>query len=299
MTERLLTLYLLLAAATLSGCGGVTFVASPNMGSMMQQFPFRAQQPIARQLRYSYIDVSVIDGKQGEPRLSADPATRAQGSNAPPPAAVFASATSGPTLRYSDELSRQADEMARKGVAPRRVGEVREHAVAQAQAEVSLERAQANLSAAYAVAGLLQSLEQTVQHWADTSADLLGNWIETNTNVIGRQAPEGSVLQLDFFQAFTGRSFNLETRKDILVHATLRDGHGRTFQSRQAVQLYTFSKDRGAEVPADAFAFEPGWASPAKQPLLKELVADSPYTAHLAITASAALADLYRQLEGK
>lgn len=290
---------LVLAMLAVSGCSSVSHLASPNMAPIIERFPFQADRPIARELRYTYMNTSVIDGQPAKkPLFSADPATRAQGRSAPPPAVVLAAAST-PGPQVSDQLSRQADEMVKRGESPRRVEQVRANAVGQLQAEISLQRAQATANFVFAAAGMLSSLEVLAQGWNDTSADVLGKWFRQNTRVIGPEAPEGSVLQLDFIYVLRGQSWKLESQQDFLVHATLRDGRGRTLESKQGVQVYNFTGKSSTtmQVPADVFNLESGWAYAAKQPLLKDLIADSPFSVYLAFIACTALADLSRQAQ--
>lgn len=262
--------WLVLAILALPGCGHFSQSASSNLGPMIEQFPFQTSRAMARELRYTYTDLTILDGKPGRPRFTADEVTWANPSPDRTPTAILAAAAQ--TLaQQSDTSSQRVAGLATQG-----------------KKGVIL----ANVLTLGVVPYV--ALEQVDKAWARKTTHLLGEWIRSNTGAIGDLAPEGSQLQLDFVYILTGRSFQGASRVDILVLGKLADGRGRRFQSNQAFQVYTHDEKPGADIPTDAIRIQPGLVPPAKQELVKSLAADNGYNTHLAFAACAAMADLYR-----
>ncbi len=65
-----------LLAGLLAGCG-ITQSISPVYPTYVEALPFRAEQPIARELRYTYLDRWDLGGEEGVPTGSADDVTKA------------------------------------------------------------------------------------------------------------------------------------------------------------------------------------------------------------------------------
>lgn len=294
MNIRLLVGYTCIAASALSGCGTISQRGSANLAPMIEQFPFQASRPLARELRYTYTNLWVIDGTPRKPQFASNQATWANASGRTP-AAVLAAA-SQPAPRFSDALSKALDEQARKGASGQFMVESRGAAASMAAAENSLATAQATAGAMYSV---LAAAEQMVAAWTQQTTDLLGGWIRSNTGAIGAEAPEGSVLQIDFTYMLTGRSFRTDSRSDVLVKAVVSDGKGGTFESTQAFQFYTYVNEPSIEIPKDAIRIDPWLVPPEKRDVVKPLYGDNWFNTHLVVAASAALADIYRQLETK
>ncbi len=288
---------LFLAVLFVSGCGSVTQRGSSNISSMIEQFPFQANQPIARDLRYTYMTRVVLDGKEHKRIISADDVTRAQGSLAPRPAAVLASATARPS-RASDDISRQAREAEQRGADRNTVTNLRGQAVAAGGTEATLGRAEAAVGVGVAFTNFILAVASSGQWLTDSTAARLGDWVRRNTGAIGAAAPARSVLQLDFIFVNTGKAYGVDSVTDVLVHAALLDGRGRTLESRQGIQLYTFMGKSSVELPSDAVGIQPGLVPPGKRRLMQDLAGD-PFSPQLAVVASSALADLYRQAGAK
>jgi len=295
MRCRLLPLFCLsFLSLVLPGCGTISQSGSANLTPLIEEFPFRATRPLAREYRYTYTNVWVLDGKLGKPSFAADAATRADPS-ARTPAALLAAA-SVPTPRWSDALSKAASEQARRGARGQYIVEMHGAAASMAAAEASLAKAQATAGAMLA---LLQAAEELNKMWTQQTADELAGWIRHNTGVIGEEALEGSRLQLDFTYMLTGKSFQTDSRSDILVKAVLTDGRGGTFESSQAFQIYTYLNEPSIEIPKDAMRVDPWLLPPEKRESVKPLYGSGVFNVHAVLAASAAIADLYRQLEAK
>lgn len=85
----------------------------------------------------------------------------------------------------------------------------------------------------------------------------------------------------------------------MLVKAVLSDGRGGTLESNQAFQIYTYANAPSVEIPKDAIRVDPWLVQPQKRDLVKPLYAGNVFNVHAVVAASAAIADLYRQLEAK
>jgi hypothetical protein len=288
---------LFLAVLLVTGCGSITQLGSSNMGPMIEQFPYQASQPIARELRYTYMSRVMLDGKEHKRIIAADDATRVQGSLASPPAAVLTSATA-PSSRVSDDISRQAREAEKRGADRKIVAAIHGQAVAAGGTEAALGRAEAAAGVGVAFTNFISAVAGAGQWLTDSQAARLGEWVRRDTGAIGPAAPAGSVLQLDFIYVNTGKAYGTDSVTDILVHATLQDGRGRTLESRQGFQLYTYMGKSTIEIPSDAVGIQPGVVAPGKRHLMKDFASD-PFSPQLAVAASSALADLYRQARAK
>ncbi len=283
---------LLLAALFVSGCGSITQLGSSNLGPMLEQFPFQASQPIARELRYSYMSRVMLDGKEHKRITAADDVTRAQGSLVP--AAVLTSAIT-PSTRTSDAISRQAREAEKRGADGESVASMHGQAAAAAGTEAALGRAQAGVGLGVAYTNFLAALASSGQWLTDSQAARLGEWVRRDTGSIGAAAPRGSVLQVNFIYVSAGKSYGIDSVTDLLVHATLLDGRGRTLESRQGFQLFTFMGKSSMEIPSGSIAVAPGLVAPGERHHMKDFASD-PFSPQLAVAASSALADLYRQV---
>lgn len=294
----LLALCVPIAASLTSGCGTFTHAASPNVASLVEQFPFKATRPVARELRYTFTNTMVLDGKpSAKPLFAADAATRANPASRKPADVLVTASQSMRVPSAGDALSRQADAAAKQGARSQYIVDLRSTAASTGAAQNSLARAQATAGAVYST---LTAFEQMAQAWTQGTADVLGNWIRANTGAIGPGAPEGSQLQLDFIYMITGKSWVFESRSDFMVTATLVDGRGRTLISGEAFQLYIYGEKPTIEIPSDAIRVQhPMLVPPPKQELVKPLMADMWYNTHLVVAASAAIADIYRQLDAE
>lgn len=292
MKHRLAVIGLLLTAVVLPGCGSITQRASAGMTPMVEGFPFQAPRPVARELRYTFMSLIVLDGKEHKRTIAADDVTRAQGKVAP--GAVFASATA-PARRVSDDITRRAQDLQKRGADGRTVAAMHSQAASTAATEAALGRAQAGVGAMSAFMNFTAVLAQSGQWLTDAWAARLGEWVRRNTGTVGPAAPEGSVLQVDFLFMSTGKAYGVDSRSDFVVHATLLDRGGRKISGRAGYEMYTYMGQSTIAIPPDAVVVQPGIVSAEKQPVLKDVVGD-PYSPPLAVAASAALADLYRQL---
>jgi hypothetical protein len=264
-------LFWCLALAGLSGCAGFTSSGSANVAPMLEQFPFRASQPLARELRYTYTDIQIINGKPGRPSYAADAKTLAAASPDRGPGAILAIAA---------RVLAQENAFATDG--------------ARLQAGVTTTGAGDHLAGAltFGIAPYI-GMHQFVEAMTQKTAHALGLWVHDGTAAVGTQAPEGSQLQLDFVSIWSVRGQQGESRFDSVVLGKLVDGSGRTFVSNRAMQIYVHSEPPKTPLPPDAVRLQRGFLPPEKVDLAKGL--EGGRDRGFAVLASAAVAELYRQ----
>ena len=283
-----------------SGCASLNYSASANRGELVNTLPFRAQRPIAREVRYTFVSATVLSGDPGAPIVAVDSVTRAQlprGRQVVSLAAQGAPQQSSGT-KWSDIYGQRAAEAQRAG---RTADFQRFTALSQAnlQTEVAMSQMVTGASGVFAIyAGATQALRAVGQAIIDGSAVAMRDWITTNTGAIGPEAPEGSVLNLQLFAILTGRKFKREILMEYVAVATLDDGRGRTLQSTQGWQLWGHKATGSAlQVPSDATRYDKANVVPSdKKPLLKP-VESKAWAPHVLLAANAAVADLYSRLE--
>lgn len=133
--------------------------------------------------------------------------------------------------------------------------------------------------------------------FAGKAANDLATWVRAHTGAVGAEAPKGSVLTLYMSHVLTGRRFHIDSRRDYLVIAILDDGHGHTLRSTFAYRTYVYKGDPPKYVPDDVIKLDVGVVPVAKRPTVEKIKNDA-WATQLAVAASAAIEDLYRQVDG-
>ena len=274
------TLFSCLAIVSLSGCvSGVQQSGSPNITPMFEQFPFRGSQPLARELRYTYTEIFILDGKPRRPNYAADPLTLAEASPQRGPVGVLAQ-VAGFLERESAAATHGAQLHSGVSTTPDGAG--------------------------YAMAGIVPVLalhqfavDKLVEAGTQKKAHALGLWVHDTTAVVGAQAPEGSQLQLDFvsIQSAGRGALKGESRIDVVVLGKLTDGRGQTFVSNRAMQIYTHQDPPITPLPRDAIRLPLDF--PPAEKVNQAVPVVGWQSMQLTVVASAAVAELYRQTSGK
>jgi hypothetical protein len=272
---------LLLAIVGLSGCvSGIQQSGSPNITPMFEQFPFRGSQPLARELRYTYTEIFIMDGKPRAPNYAADPLTLAEKSPQRGPVGVLA--------QVAGFLERE-NSGAAYGT--------------QLYTGVSTTRDGVGYSMAAIMPALAlhqYALDQVTESTTQKKAHALALWVHDTTGVVGAQAPEGSQLQLDFVSIQSGSRGGLlkgESRIDVVVLGKLTDGRGQTLVSNRGIQLYTHKDPPATPLPRDAIRLPLDF--PPAEKVNQKVAVVGWQSMQLTVVASAAVAELYRQVSGK
>lgn len=223
-----------------AGCGNITQSVSPHYPEMIAAVPFKADRPIAREIKYVYFSVSEVNEKRGRPLMATNYVQSPEGSPGTGTAGLPPAVAEG---ALSDQYSEQAREAMNKG----------DHLKAEiysglAVSSLETEMAMANMvNNVHTVFNVYFSAMDTfallAQHWQDEGGQNLHDWTVESTGAIGDAAPPGSVLHLSIMDVAKIRRFDLDSRWDFVVTATLVDGRGRTVSTAQGVEIYTHSGD--------------------------------------------------------
>ncbi len=275
-----------------TGCSGIGLYANPSYSVMVDRFPFHAKRPIAREIRYSYVTNFILNGKD-HPRYAADQQTL-EAHYGVPRYEVPVVTSSG--RRLSDDYSQRGRDASSKGE-HKSAQSFHELAESQARAEMSMQRTQASVGLAMSSYGAFMAAGNAwVQATTERTAAALRDWVVNSNGAIGPEAPKGTVLQLDVRNIFDAKRFQLESRRDILVTATLRDARGRTLVGGSAWQLYALKREGSKlEVPDDLVDIHRGML-PEEKKAHMESVAGLPEGYFLAMTVDDAVANLYERL---
>lgn len=275
-----------------AGCG-ITQAISPAYTSYVEELPFRAERPIARELRYTYQQRNDLGGKEGEPAGSADDITKEALKRGEPIALL--SVQPGQAENWGDHYSGLANVAQARGDNGSALM-YRELAVSQAETQVAMNRISAagNMFSTYV--SVIQALGALGQALINADAARVANWAATSTGAVGDEAPEGSILHLDFLKVLHAVSWGVTSRWEFFATAYLDDGSGNVYRSDRSFNLFTYKPAKPPEdLPSDAVPLlkPPGGSD--RHESLGEVGKDALLSLH-AILANAAIANLYKQL---
>ncbi len=129
----------------------------------------------------------------------------------------------------------------------------RELAVSQAETQLAMNQISAAGNMLSTYVSVMSALAVAGQALMDRDAARLANWTATSTGAIGDEAPEGSILHLDFIQVLQGERFGTTSRVEFFATAILDDGNGTVFRSDRSYELFTYNPDDPPEdLPSDA-----------------------------------------------
>lgn len=276
----------------LTACG-YTQSVSPVYPTYVEQLPFTAERPVARELRYTYQQRTDLGGKEGTPIGTADPVTKQllrQGEEIP-----LVSATPAPNQDWGDHYTELANQAQDRGDTDSALM-YRELAVSQAETQIAMNRIAGAGTMFNTYMSVMSSLGAVGLALFESGADRVAAWTEFNTRAIGDEAPEGSILHLDFVHIVHGRRFRGTSRMEFFVTALLDDGRGNTYRSDRSVELYTYKPDSPPDfLPADALPLEIPIGTPQPEESLSG-IGDDPFLRMMAILARSAVANLYTQV---
>lgn len=280
---------LLAALFLLPGCSGLTQSLSPNYPELLAKVPFKADRPIAREIRYIYFSVTEINENPGKPIVATnlDPA----GGTAASPARIAPPPTPG--TKWSEVTSEQARQASKKGE-HKWAADLHGVATAQAETEIAMDNMVNGVNTAFNIYfATAQAFQAAAQAFQDSGGQKLHDWAVEKTGAIGNAAPPGSVLYLDIKDITHITRFDMDSKWDSVVTATLVDGKGRIIASSQGLELHTHS-GKDTKPP-------PGFVMLEKLPQEKSAqfpsVNSIPYGFLKATLINGAVADLYKRLE--
>lgn len=290
MRDRYLFYSLMLALAPLASACGMKFHVSPSYGAAIQKLPFRAPRPLARELRYTYVQNVVNEGDPGKPLVASDPTTREQLSN-------------GMSLPEVSRGTKWSEIYEQKAAEARTKGDNDKAALYSGLSSSTLQTEQATyrmVSGAMTVFAIYNSamaaLAGAAQAFVDSEGEAMRDWVLANSGVIGESAPPGSVLSIHFFTVFNAVG-SLESDADFTAIVVLNDGHGRTLESAGAWTQYARREEPKHAVPEDAQPVQPDTIVPPQHRALFEPLSSKPYAAKMLFAANAALADLSARID--
>ena len=275
-----------------AGCG-LTQVLSPTYTGYVEGLPFRAERPIARELRYTYQQRTDLGGKEGEPIGSADDITKETLERGEPIALL--SAQPAQVENWGDHYSGLANAAQARGDNGSALM-YRELAVSQAETQVAMNRISSagNMFSTYV--SVMQSLGAVGQALLEADAARLANWTATSTGAVGDEAPEGSLLHLDFLRVVHGERYGITSRMEYFATALFDDGKGNVYRSDRSFELFTYKPDQPPEdLPSDAVRLLKPPGGPDRHEYLGNVGKDALLSLH-AILANAAVENLYTQL---
>jgi len=284
-----------LAAFAAGGVANAQLVqyVSDSYPGMIEQLPFHAPAPIAREVRYTFYLQTILNGKVQDPAFATNESSAGSMQHALPSIAL-PGPTSGKAM--SDVYERKQADARADG---NRVME--QHYASMSYSALQSEIATGRLNAQIGLMTTsLNALATIGQALRDESARTLANWTTQTTGAVAPTAPPGSVLHLAFFEFVYSSRFALESRCELIVTATLETpGSDGPIQSAATVELFTYKKNnpeaannKPGYVPfAGALAVTGRWKISDKK---LDVV---PLGVPLAIVANSTMTALYAQLE--
>lgn len=273
-----------LALALATGCN-LTQSASPVYADFCELVPYRCDEPLARELRYTYTSSSDIKAGPDGFVSVADDTTMAEYRTTNDIALL----TSEPKL--SAAYAERADAASAAGDTQGALV-YRDVALSAAEVEVAMSQIDqaANMISSYASA--MSALGALAPVLAHSSATMVTGWVTANTGAIGASAPEGSVLHVNINKLAKATAFTTTSRIEFEVTAVLDDGRGNLLRAERGFALFTYEPDAPpSDLPANA-AVVLGPTADAKLTGFESHT----FEGYLTILANAAVAELDRQL---
>lgn len=291
--------FLLLALTNLTGCG-VKGYFSENYVPMIAELPFRAQYPLARQIKYVYAEGNLIDNKPffliatNITDKSEIDARAFQNISHIYPAItkedLYNTKTASGQLHLYDPEFYKKYEQTEKRI--ERGDNVPLHERAQTrELAISLDNSIVLMNAYMSTVHSLAIIGKAMH---ESDARKMINWLEKTTGCIGPSAPEGTTLHIDFIHVVQGKSFHLSSENDIIVSAMLEKADGTFINANCSIRMKVLS---GTSPDADLTGFVPknmALIPDEKVPILKTIQYNL-YGYQFAVLANSAIADIYKK----
>lgn len=292
--------FLLLALTNLTGCGLKAYF-SENYVPMVAELPFRAQYPLARQIKYVYADGNLIDNKPFF--LIATNITDKSEINkrafqnishiypAITKEDLYNTKTASgqlqlPEPEFYKKYEKDVKKMERGEFVPLSpTKHSRELAISLDNSVIMMNT---YMSTVHSLAGLGKAMHEN-------DARKMINWLEKTTACIGPSAPEGTTLHIDFIYVIQGKSFHLSSESDIIVSAMLEKADGTFINANRSIRLKVLSGQTSPDADLTGFVTKNMILVPdEKVPILKTIQYNL-YGYQFAILANSAIADIYKK----
>lgn len=292
--------FLLLALTNLTGCGLKAYF-SENYLPMVAELPFRAQYPLARQIKYVYADGNLIDNKPFfliatniTDKSEIDTRALQNISHIYPAITkenLYNTKTESGQLQLHDpEFYKKYEQDVKKiergeyvPLSPTKHSR---------ELAISLDNSVIMMNTYMATMHSLAALGKAMH---EDDARKMINWLEKTTGCIGPSAPEGTTLHIDFIHVIQGKSFHLSSENDIIVSAMLEKADGTFINANRSIRMKVLSGQTSPD--ADLTGFVPGNMThipDEKVPILKT-VQSNLYGYQFAVLANSAIADIYKK----
>jgi hypothetical protein len=290
-----LLLCLLLTGISLSGCSGITQYVSVEHPKMIDEIPFRADYPIAREIRYFLYDNIVMNDKRGRPLIATNEVDIKGGK--PGTFTPIDIPSASPGTNWSDIYARKTTDARSAG----RHDKVRFYSSlsqSHLEVEMAMNNMVNNVSTMFSIySGTMQILGIVAQAWLESTAAELAKWTAETTRCVGDSAPEGSILHLEIFKVLYGKKWNLDSRIDFIVTATLEDGKGAVIKSVRNLGLLTYGKGKDNADAGEGFVLLNRETYSTDRLSMMESLKNHAWGIQYAVLINSAIADLYARIE--
>lgn len=254
---------------------------SPNTQTFVDNLPFVADYPIAREIRYTYGSVLELKRKEFDPYIVTNEDSDYF--------EVSEQGISGQVLNsqyqaFRDQGRSWIDKNADKWSA----SELRGYTSFQNK----MENTMSAVHSYYAIMGALASLGNAL---IKKEAQSLTDWAASVTRCIGSEAPEGSILHLNMIRLTKGERFKFHSSNDFIVTVTLERGDGTILVNTQVMQLWRNTKKR-IVAPESAIPYFERTISEEKLNLISKPLVQNNFTHRFALLINTGIKELYTSL---
>lgn len=292
--------FLLLALTNLTGCGLKAYF-SENYVPMVAELPFRAQYPLARQIKYVYADGDLIDNKPFF--LIATNITDKSEINkrafqnishiypAITKEDLYNTKTASGQLKLPEpefykKYEQDVKKMERGEYVPLSpTKHSRELAISLDNSVIMMNT---YMSTVHSLAGLGKAMHEN-------DARKMINWLEKTTGCIGPSAHEGTTLHIDFIYVIQGKSFHLSSESDIIVSAMLEKADGTFINANRSIRLKVLSGQTSPDADLTGFVTKNMILVPDEKVTILKTIQYNLYGYQFAILANSAIADIYKK----
>lgn len=304
MVSQVMVMALLLV---LQGCSVSRYV-SENYVSVAKKIPFKARHPIAQKIKYIYAHGNIVSGTGG-----------------------FTGFLVATNLQTSEQLNNRGMQYIKKkypAVKNKHFSNTStlnkvihsQKSTISAQGRAAQNKYDSgrslnnNQAASVQTLGMAESFDSSIdmmnmaismvgiaKSWVHAKHEANGNalihWLNKNTGAIGPSAPKGSVLHVDFITVMKAKSFQVASNSEIIVSAYLERPGKKTIYSSQGIQFSVFGKDKLTKRETKGLVnyVDRDVTLVNDLPQMQSIKNINKGVFH-AVLASAAIADIYRQL---
>ncbi len=277
----------------LTGCA-VNRCVSPSFTKLIDDMPFKAEYPIAREIGITYSYTQELDGKLSDPAICSNEKNQPGNTENSSTTPWYNMPQPTSTTKWSEIYDQKATDARFRGDFSN-AKFYSQSAANSLEVEIAMENMVNNVNTAFA------TYNATVEVLRVISDAIMKNkinktqeWIINTNGCIGDTAPEGSILHLDMKWILHGNKFQLDSKNLFVVTAVLEDGKGNNVQSVKSFELYAYKENK----PADSSEFIsftqdtiPAEKQAAYEPM-KKLVCGQEHV----LLVNSAIADLYTRI---